>query len=178
MVQYNFNTIYQLGNDIRYQAHPLPETETILCAYMNCIVYLSDVISWTFFYHVILLYLSAFFASHVVIGMSILFENINLIFCFNWIIINFSHFSPPNKAFLLPHFTTGENRITTERGLPKVNALNELIPMLSLKDVQIAAAQDFWGTDALYVSWIFSKSPIFVHEIIRIFCFFFCWLVI
>lgn len=58
---------------------------------------------------------------------------------------------------MLRHFTTGEK----PEKLPKVNALNELIPMLSLKDVQIAAAQDFWGTDALYVSWIFSKCTDF-----------------
>ena len=34
----------------------------------------------------------------------------------------------------------------------EVNALNELIPMLSLKEVRLAAAEDFWGTDVLYVS--------------------------
>lgn len=47
----------------------------------------------------------------------------------------------------------------------KVNALNELIPMLSLKDVQIAAAQDFWGTDALYVSMESAIEPTNVSNV-------------
>ena len=150
MVRYNFTTIYQLGNDIRYQAHPLPETETILCAYMNCIVYLSDVISWIFFNH-------DFFASHYVIAFPFYLKHKSCFFLLQLDHHKLQSLQSSKRGLFVASFHHGRK----PEKLPKVNALNELIPMLSLKDVQIAAAQDFWGTDALYVSWIFSKCTDF-----------------
>ena len=158
VVQYDFTTIYQLGNAIRYQAHPLPETESILCPYMNCIVYLSDVISGKFFNHVTLsLRFLRITLLNYVIGISILFENINLVFLFQLDHHKLQSLQSSKRGRFVASFHHGRK----PEKLPKVNALNELIPMLSLKDVQIAAAQDFWGTDALYVSWIFSKCTDF-----------------
>lgn len=162
-MQYDFTTIYQLGNYIRYQAHPLPETESILCAYMNCIVYLFDVMSWRFF--TVLYYLSDFFAWHYVIGISILFENINLVFCFNWIIINFSHFSPPNEAFLLRHFTTGESRRNCLRSMHSTSSS----PCWASKTYKLLQLRIFGALMRSMCLGFFQNALIFVHESIWIF---------